>query len=285
MVSYASLILLLSMTLFILTACDEGKTPEKTSPFPTLSDIADWQWNKLSEKRIFYGHQSVGYNILEGIKDLSAKSQQIKINVVQASNPSEIEAASLIHFWIGNNTQPRSKINAFYNYMAKAIKNSPDIALFKFCFVDFEPRTDVKAIFDEYRNTMSHLKESFPNTTFIHVTVPLTCTPIGIKGWIRTGKNVIKRIMGRPVFDLSDNTKRYQFNELMRKEYTGRDLIFDLAKIESTFPDGTRPLFSANGKTYYSLVPYYTYDGGHLNELGRRIVAEQLLIILAGLSK
>jgi len=59
--------------------------------------------------------------------------------------------------------------------------------------------------------------------------------------------------------------------------------IFDLAKIESTFPDGRRASFTKDGKTYYSMVPDYTYDGGHLNELGRKIAAEQLLFLLANL--
>ena len=36
-------------------------------------------------------------------------------------------------------------------------------------------------------------------------------------------------------------------------------------------------------KNYYSLVPEYTNDGAHLNELGRKIVAEGLLNLLASI--
>ena len=43
--------------------------------------------------------------------------------------------------------------------------------------------------------------------------------------------------------------------------------------------------FTKDGENYYSLVPDYTDDGGHLNEKGRKIVAEQLLILLANLSE
>jgi lysophospholipase L1-like esterase len=32
-----------------------------------------------------------------------------------------------------------------------------------------------------------------------------------------------------------------------------------------------------------SLCPEYTEDGGHLNAVGRKTVAEQLLVFLAGL--
>ena len=37
-------------------------------------------------------------------------------------------------------------------------------------------------------------------------------------------------------------------------------------------------------KIYYSMAPEYTTDGGHLNETGRKRVAEQLLIFLANLN-
>jgi hypothetical protein len=59
--------------------------------------------------------------------------------------------------------------------------------------------------------------------------------------------------------------------------------IIDIAKIESTYPDGSRCSFTMDGKTYYSMVPEYTSDGGHLNETGRKKVAEQFLILPANL--
>jgi hypothetical protein len=54
--------------------------------------------------------------------------------------------------------------------------------------------------------------------------------------------------------------------------------------MESTFPDGTRETFSSDEKTYYALVPEYTYDDGHLNETGRKKAAEQLLLLLVNFS-
>ena len=72
---------------------------------------------------------------------------------------------------------------------------------------------------------------------------------------------------------------------MLRKEYEGKVPLFDIAKIESTFPDGTRCSFTKDGKTYYSMVSEYTSDGGgHLNATGRKKFAEQLLILLAQLN-
>ena len=71
----------------------------------------------------------------------------------------------------------------------------------------------------------------------------------------------------------------------LREAYGSINRLFDLATIESTRPDGTRSGFEKDGKTYYSLVPEYTYVSGHLNEAGRRVVAKRLLLFLANLNK
>ena len=112
----------------------------------------------------------------------------------------------------------------------------------------------------------------------IHVTVPLTTTKTTWKTWIK------KLIGKKELWEYDDNIKRNEFNELLIKEYDGKEPVFDLAKVESTYPDGRRETCTHKGKTSYSLVPDYTYDGGHLNETGRKKAAEQLLILLAKLN-
>jgi len=82
-----------------------------------------------------------------------------------------------------------------------------------------------------------------------------------------------------------DHVKRNEFNAMLRHAYVGREPFFDLAKLESTFPDGSQSTFTKDGNIYAALVPDYTNDGGHLNEKGRRIVAEHLLVYLAQLSQ
>ena len=87
----------------------------------------------------------------------------------------------------------------------------------------------------------------------------------------------------KKIWEYDDNIKRNEYNEMIIKKYEGKEPVFDIAKIQSTFPDGTRCSFSKDGKTYYSMVPEYTNDGGHLNEIGRKKVAEQFLILLTNL--
>jgi len=276
-----------ALTIFLLSTlligCNGGDMQEKKGSFPFIKDIPDSEWKKLSEKKIYFGHQSVGFNIIDGIKDVIKENPQIKLNIVETNDPSEFNAPLFAHSRVGKNTEPKSKIDTFANFMEKGIGEKTDIAFFKFCYVDVTAGTDIEKVFDGYKSTMARLKGIFPEMRFIHTTVPITFKPTGIKGWIRKGKNLIKKIIGRPVFDYQDNVNRNRFNEMVRKEYNGKEPIFDLAKIESTFPNGTRSSFIKDGKTYYSLISDYTDDGGHLNEKGRKIVAEQLLILLVGL--
>ena len=64
-------------------------------------------------------------------------------------------------------------------------------------------------------------------------------------------------------------------------KYNGVDPILDIATIESTFPDGKRSMLKSGGKPCFTLVPEYTYDNGHLNEIGRKKIAEQFILLLA----
>lgn len=245
---------------------------EKNLSFPSIKDVPASSWEKLAQMKIFFGHQSVGYNIIDGVKDLMQENPQIQLNILETDNPSNFNTGLFAHFKAGKNRYPDSKIEAFEDFMTKGIGDKADIVFFKFCYVDLNAGTNIQNLFDKYKITMSRLKKFYPETTFVYVTVPLTSEAVGVKGCLKKAKDLIKKIIGKPVYN---NINRNEFNEMLRKEYKGKAPIFDLAKIESTCPDG---------KTSYAMVPDYTYDGGHLNETGRKKVAEQLLVLLADLN-
>jgi hypothetical protein len=153
--------------------------------------------------------------------------------------------------------------------------NKVDVAFFKFCFVDINAKTDVKNVFTHYQTVMAKLVTAYPKTTFVHCTVPLTILK-------KTIKTYIKDILGKEkIWEYDNLVAINQYNQLLVNRYAGKEPVFDLAKIESTYPGGKRCSFERNGITYYRLVPEYSHDGGHLNEKGRRIVAEQLIIFLS----
>ena len=74
--------------------------------------------------------------------------------------------------------------------------------------------------------------------------------------------------------------KRYEFNELIRKAYAKSGLLVDIARVESTLPDGRRSTYTVNNRTYYHLYSGYSDDRGHLNTVGKLWAAESLLNIL-----
>jgi len=272
--------------MFLIVGCDGGYMEEtiqqENYKTKSVNDMPESAWDKLSVSNIYFGHQSVGYNIIDGIVDVMHEHPQIKLNIIATKNPNIIESKAFLHSEVGKNTDPVSKLTDFAATLENGMGDKVDYAFMKFCYVDFDSNTDVKKVFDEYKTTYSKLKQKFPNTTFIHFTTPLTTIQKDVK---TITKNLIKRVIGRPVRTYKDNIKRNEFNKLLIKEYEGKDPIFNLAKIESTYPDGSILRLKKDGEEIPVLIPDYTYDGGHLNENGRKIVAEQLLVFLANLPK
>ncbi len=269
------LIIALSLSITTIYACEEEKMNIDFNVRTATDDVMPASWEKLAQKKVFFGHQSVGNNIISGIKDLMPKNTSIKLRILETENPSDFSSGIFAHHGVGQNVDPESKIKDFVRIMDQGIGGKADIAFFKFCYIDFNAHTNIQQLFNDYKNSMSILKEKYPQTVFMHCTVPLV---IQTK---TTPKSMIKKILGRD--DSVQNIARNDFNELIRKEYGGKAHIFDIAEIESTYPDGSRESFVKNGKTYYALVPAYTDDGGHLNESGSKIVADKLLMLLINL--
>ena len=233
----------------------------------------------LPDAVIYFGHQSVGGNILDGIRDLVGAGPDAALPIEEISSHRPGKRPLLIHSWLGENRNPQSKIDTFVTLMESDFGAEPGIAFFKFCYVDVTAGTDPDELFSRYRSAMERLRSRRPGVAFVHFTVPLT-TNLSLADY---GKNLVKRILGRPLKSQLDNVRRARFNELTRVAYGGREslFLFDLARLESTRLDGTREVFQDGGREYEALVPAYTDDGGHLNEAGRKIVAEALLGFLA----
>ncbi len=268
--------IIILLTIAILTSCSGDNMPAQTNKLSSIKGIPQSAWDKLAQKRIYFGHQSVGFNIIDGVKDVMKENPQIKLNIVETTDPSELSAGIFAHSRVGKNLEPKTKIDGFVEYMDEGLGGKADLAFLKLCYVDIMQNTDVDNLFNEYYSNMSSLKERYPQLKIIHFTNPLTTIQSGPKAWV-------KKMIGREISGYDENIKRNNYNDLIISKYQGKEPIFDLAKLESTLPDGTRSSFNKDGKIYFCLADVYTSDGGHLNELGRKFVVEQFLIFLAGL--
>lgn len=257
-------------------ACSGGKMNKNAVFYEKLSDVPETAWQKLANRKIFFGHQSVGYNIIDGIREIIKENPKIKLTLEENYDPAIFKPSVISHARIGYNEDPKSKLDMFSYIVRSGGALMADIMFFKFCYIDFDQSTDVKALFSDYEYTYNQLKTNYPQTTFIHMTAPLTSIQDGPKAWI-------KKILGRPIAGVLENANRHAFNELLRQTYSSKEPFFDIAAIESTFPDGNRATFEYKGTTYYTLVQAYTNDGGHLNEVGRKIMASKLLLTLAAI--
>jgi len=72
-----------------------------------------------------------------------------------------------------------------------------------------------------------------------------------------------------------DNKTRSLFNTELRKRLG--DSVFDLAAMQATRPDGSKVSFNSGDAIYELMNPDYTDDGGHLNAIGRQVVAIEVL--------
>jgi hypothetical protein len=230
----------------------------------------------VAQRRIFFGHQSVGENVLEGLRRLAAR-EGVALRIVEAGSAAAVPAATFGHGRMAANGQPSLKLRSFRAALDAGAPGDGDVALLKFCYVDFTGGTDVAGLFAEYQATMAELKGRHPRTTFVHVTAPLVAVPGGVRQSLRS-------LLGRPPPpQIAGNARRDEFNALLRRAYGGREPVFDLARIESTRPDGTAETVEWQGRSVPAMVGRYTDDGGHLNAEGQLRVAGALAAALAAI--
>ena len=239
--------------------------------------FTDHQVKRLNAHSILFGHQSVGDNILDGIERLVASDPRFTLKVESLDAAQATPGPGLIETRIGKNRHPETKNAAFEAVLEQRIGRQVGIAMMKYCYIDFNSKTDVRKVFRSYRKLMTDLKAKYPSLVLVHVTVPLTTEQLGTTLKERT-RTVLRRMLGR-----NENVKRNAFNALLRRTYGDKEPIFDLAELESTRADGSRSYFRHGATRIYTLAPEWTTDGGHLNQAARRTAAERLLLLLANL--
>ncbi len=227
----------------------------------------------INKENIFFGHRSVGENIIQGVKEISSKGAVPNLDILKINNISHIPERYFLDANIGSNGDPKSKIDDFNKIVNQLAQKKLTIAMMKLCYADIKENTDINDIVKYYTVVIDSLHKKYPGLMIIHLTVPLTSK----RTLLMSIKDFIKR---RSNSSILDNVVRNKYNQLLFLKYPA-DQIFDLAKIESTYPDGKREEFIYQGKAYNSLISGYSLDGGHLNEKGKHLIAEKFLSFLS----
>ena len=205
--------------------------------------------------RVFFGHHSVGRDILDGLFDIARRLRSHLL----------LEGAPL-----GKNGDPLGKISDFEH---RAQRERCDVAMMKLCYVDVRPDTNVDAIVDAYARSVARLRAARPGMRIIHVTPPLHARQMDLKARAN-------RMLGRVVWEDHANKKRLELADELRAAFP-REPFFDLARTESTRLDGTREIHVVDDRQVPMLWPGFTVDGGHLNAAGKRAAASAFVRAVA----
>lgn len=232
-------------------------------------------FDSVRTDKIMFGHQSIGYNIIDGLTMLSAEdADRFELNIID--NPDNLKGTGFGHWENGRNSYPHGKIDSFAAKMRSPDSNGKvwaevcDIAFFKFCYIDFNSLSlDIDSLFNHYIATMDSLRMDFPNCKFVYVTAPLSALKFSS--------------------DKLRNMNRHAFNQKLR-EYieNAKSYLFDLADLEAYDENGNYQFFENQG-TSYPMMWFdsddpensgWSSDGGHLNSKGKRYIASALWRLL-----
>ncbi len=261
----------LPLLFLILISCTQEENISNMNSKNVKAQINVADLKKIAAKKIYFGHQSVGYNIMDAITTLNFSDSGLIIK--ETANSDDFKKPVFAHSQNGENFKPETKILSFVEKMNSGLGDKVDFAFFKFCYVDINAGTDVNKLFAEYKNAMDMLIKKYPKTIFLHVTAPLTSeNSSSLKENLKT---FVKKVMGKKTGDVYDNLKRMDFNVLLRKEYGAK--VFDLASVSSSDYSGKEMLSNKGGVKHQALLAQYTNDGGHLNREGGENVVSRLV--------
>ena len=243
---------------FAVAGCSRG-AGRTGVPETNITSLTRAEWDALAARTVFFGHQSVGDNIIEGLRKIGETESLPALRIIDAESTSAIPRPALVHAKIGSNGDPHSKVQAFREALDAGLGRQVDVALMKFCFWDIRRDTDIDAVFTEYQQTMADLVHRYPNVTFAYATVPLVAADVDWRARLR-------RLIGLTTPSDDDNAVREALNRKIREAFGASDLLFDVARAEED-PSGAEP--------QAELAAQFNSDGAHLNEAGRRRVATQ----------
>jgi len=262
----------LALATLLCTLSSACGTPPATDGVDVATVRADLA--VVARARILLGHQSVGRDILAGVRTLAAEAG-VPLRIVEIDGAPPDDLPGIFHSNIGRNGDPEGKCEVFLHLLDRPDRPRYDLAMMKFCYVDLsaDAKLDAARLLERYAALVAGLTAARPDVPLLHVTMPLRADP---PGW----RTSLKRWLGRDAAEDADNALRNAFNTGLRSRFPGAPL-FDLAEVESTRPDGSRSAFTRDGRAVYTLAPDYTTDGGHLNAAGQRRTAAALLHAVA----
>jgi len=205
-----------------------------------FASLSSADLDALRSKKVFFGHQSVGQNLIDGARAIGFPFSHVE-------DGASFATVSWGDAKIDKNGDPLRKFTSFKTLIAdKGIGAKVDVATMKLCWIDFESGTDVGSLLAKYDADVQALRAANPKLQLLHMTPPLTTSDPGL------------------------NAVRWKFGRAMIDKYRTDGLIFDLAEVIATGEDGT--LCEKRGAP--RLCDGWSSDEGHLNDAGSQRAAK-----------
>lgn len=224
----------------------------------------------VAAKKVWFGHHSVGVDMLEGVQAL-ARSADVQVAIGEGP--------------VGENGKPLDKIADFEREAIEGAGKDADVVAMKLCYADFTPTTNVAQLVDAYAQSVQRIRAARPGVRVLHITAPLTTRQEDFK-------SRVMRFLGRPVWGDEANLRRLEYAEALQARFPGEPVL-DLARVQSTRKDGGREMHLVSGNAVPGgrgrLVPMlwsgWSRDEGHLNDEGKRIAGRAFVGALAAAVK
>lgn len=223
------------------------------------------QLEALAAARVFFAHQSVGQNVVDGLSVLASRAG-VTLRIEEGRGAAPFARPGFIHARAGRDGDPLGKLAAFAALLDEGPGNAAGIALLELSYADFNADTHVPALFAAFQLRHAELQARYPALKLVVVTAGLTTVGRGLQAMVRNR-------MASGAFGERENVKRHEFNQLLRHTYPGA--LLDLAAVQAG-----RCTFDRDGKQWPCLREELTDDGAHLNKLGRKEVARALVTAL-----
>ncbi len=229
---------------------------------PPSSDFDLATYTAALSRRTVFGHQSVGWQVLQGVQMWADEFNQPTPTFPDYESGSLPGSGGfLAHFYAGTNGDVFTKTAEFLSHLANGLASQVDIVVLKFCYADLRSGSSYtpQQMFDEYKLWVDTVESTYPALTVIYATTAI--------------------VMGQNS-DGANNGLRQTYNNLVRAEYAASGRLWDVADIESTDPSGNKVLYGGVESLYSG---YASPDQRHIYGLGRTTVSAPLLQLIAGL--
>lgn len=236
--------------------------------------VSDADWAALARRRILFLHQSVGADLVSGIRSLVAGPPMRDWPVRELGPSDRVDGPGLHHLRAGRNGAPLTKLEAFTSLVA-AHGARLDLVAMKFCYVDVDERTDVDRLLASYVATVNAVHRFAPAVRVLHLTMPLQTDWGTYFHWKRV-------LRGRLTTHRELNAVREEYNAGLRAAAADRrEALFDLAACEAEGPDGRRSTVRWRGRRVPVLARAWTVDGGHLVPAAQYRIGAAFLVACA----